>query len=339
MTPQRISVVIPVFNEEAVLSSLVAELKSVMEGKDFLWSVLFVDDGSTDGTLHKLKEIYFSDSRFTSITFSRHFGKEEALAAGLRYASGDAVILMDADLEHPPSTIINFIDCWRQGYKVVFGQRQRRTSGSPLRSLASRWFHLVFQRIARTQLPVGLVDFLLLDRQAVDVLNQFREKTRFSKGLYLWIGFPRTVVGFVPGRRSGSSRWRFFDLAKLAFDGLISFSNLPLKICSYVGVIVSLVALVYAAYIVVRTLMFGTDVPGFPSLLASIMFFSGIQLISLGIVGEYIARLYDEAKNRPLYVVAEEIGIGQEQRRRLVPPRGSRKIRSGRQVGGSDAKS
>jgi glycosyltransferase involved in cell wall biosynthesis len=310
MTLQRISVVIPVLNEEAVLTSLVTELKSVMEGKDFLWNVLFVDDGSTDGTLQKLKEIYSTDSRFTSISFSRHFGKEEAIAAGLRYARGDAVILMDADLEHPPSTIINFINCWRQGYKVVFGARQGQTSGSPLRSLASRWFNAVFQRIARTQLPVGLVDFLLLDRQAVDVLNQLPEKTRFSKGLYVWIGFPRTVVRFDTGRTAArTSRWRFFDLAKLALNGLISFSNLPLKICSYVGVIVSLVALVYAAYIVVSTLMFGTDVPGFPSVLVSIIFFAGIQLISLGIVGEYIARVYDEAKGRPLYVVAEEIGI------------------------------
>ena len=294
------------------MTSLVTELKSVMEGKDFLWNVLFVDDGSTDGTLQKIKEIHSTDSRSTSISFSRHFGKEEAIAAGLRYARGEAVILMDADLEHPPSTIINFINCWRQGYKVVFGQRQRRTSDSPLRSLASRWFHVVFQRIARTQLPVGLVDFLLLDRQAVDVLNQLREKTKFSKGLYVWIGFPRTVVRFNPGRKSArTSRWRFFDSAKLAFDGFISFSNLPLKICSYMGVIVSLIALVYAAYIFVRTLMFGTDVPGFPSVLVSIMFFAGIQLISLGIVGEYIARLYDEAKGRPLYVVAEEIGIDQ----------------------------
>jgi polyisoprenyl-phosphate glycosyltransferase len=327
MAPQSIAVVIPVLNEEPVLNTLVEELRSVLEGNDFSWSVLFVDDGSTDGTLAKLKELHASDSRFTSISFSRNFGKEDAIAAGLRYARGDAVILMDADLQHPPSVIPSFIQRWREGYKVVFGQRQSRKSDSFLRRLSSWAFHVAFRRIAVAQLPTGVVDFLLLDRKAVDALNRFGERTRFSKGLYAWIGFPSAVVPFVSRKRwISTSRWSFFELAEFAFDGLVSFSSLPLKIWSYVGVLVSLAALVYAAYFLVSTLMFGPDVPGFPSLFVSIMFFAGVQLISLGVIGEYLARIYEEVKGRPLYVVAEEIGVsgeaaaaaGKEARRELI---------------------
>ena len=310
MILQHIAVVIPVLNEEAVLDVLVEQLLSVLEGKDFCWSVLFVDDGSSDGTLAKLKGIHAADSRFTSISLSRHFGKDVAIAAGLRYAHGDAVILMDADLQHPPSAIPSFVERWREGYKVVFGQRQNRNSDGFLRKLCSRVFHKVFRRIARTQLPIGVVDFLLLDRQAVDAINRLGERTRFSKGLYAWIGFPSTRVPFVSGGRSiGTSRWSFFALVQFAFDGFISFSSLPLKIWSYIGAFISLSALAYAAYFVVRTLIFEADLPGFQSLIVSIMLFAGIQLISLGIIGEYLARVYEEVKARPLYVVAEEIGV------------------------------
>ena len=184
MILQHIAVVIPVLNEEAVLDVLVEQLLSVLEGKDFCWSVLFVDDGSSDGTLAKLKGIHAADPRFTSISLSRHFGKDIGIAAGLRYAHGDAVIVMDGDLQHPPSAIPSFVERWREGYKVVFGERQNRDSDGFLRKLCSQVFHKVFRRIARTQLPMGVVDFLLLDRQAVDAINRLGERTRFSKGLY-----------------------------------------------------------------------------------------------------------------------------------------------------------
>jgi glycosyltransferase involved in cell wall biosynthesis len=302
--------VIPVFNEEAGLDALAEQLKNTLKNVDFRWSVLFVDDGSRDGTLAKIRDLNATDPRFTSISFSRNFGQNIAIAAGLRYASGDAVIVMDSDLQHPPEMIPLFVERWREGNKVVFGQRRTRVADSFLRNVYSRVFHSVFRRIASTPLPVGVADFLLLDRQAVDALNRLTERTRFSKGLYAWIGFKSTVVPFDAGeRQSGESKWSFLKLASFAIDGFVSFSTVPLKLSSYLGVAISLGAIVYAIYFLIRTLFFSTDVPGFPSLIVSIMFFSGIQLISLGVIGEYLARMYEEVKARPLFVVAEEIGL------------------------------
>jgi polyisoprenyl-phosphate glycosyltransferase len=313
MAQETITVVIPVHNEEGTLDALVEQLLLRLEDHDFSWKVLFVEDGSTDETLAKLKQLNATDRRFTTISFSRNFGKDIAIAAGLRYACGDAVILMDADLQHPPSVIPTFIERWREGYKVVFGQRQSRDSDSALRRYYSRAFYAIFRRITVMRLPIGIVDFLLLDRKAVDVINRLGERTRFSKGLYAWIGFPSAVVPFASSDRwSGASRWSFFKLAQFALDAIISFSSLPLKIWSYLGGLVSLAALVYAAYTLVSTLMFGTDVPGFPSLFVSIMFFAGVQLVSLGVIGEYLARIFEEVKGRPLYVVAEEISVSGE---------------------------
>lgn len=226
MPRERLTIVIPVLNEEAVLDRPADHLRAVLEGLDLSWEVLFVDDGSTDGSLAKLKDIHAADRRFSSISFSRNFGKEAAIAAGLRYARGDAVILMDADLQHPPNIIPRFIECWRQGYKIVFGQRQGR-DGRFLRRLASRMFYASFRRVARTRLPAGVVDFLLLDRQAVDAINRLGEQTRFSKGLYAWIGFPSTTVPFTSGEReSGASRRNTLKLAQFALDGFVSFTSL-----------------------------------------------------------------------------------------------------------------
>jgi glycosyltransferase involved in cell wall biosynthesis len=313
MARQEIAVVVPVFNEEAVVDVLVEHLKKVLDGLDVAWNVLFVDDGSTDGTLAKLRALNAADRRFTSIAFSRNFGKDTAIAAGFRYARGDAVVLMDADLQHPPEVIPAFIEEWRKGHKVVFGQRQSRDADGLLRRLYSRVFHAIFRRIAKTRLPLGIVDFLLLDRKAVDAINRLGERTRFSKGLYAWIGFPSAVVPFAsPDRFIGTSRWSFFKLSQFALDGFVSFSTLPLKIWSYAGALISLFAIGYGLYFAVRTLLFNTDLPGFPTLVVSIMFFAGIQLVSLGIMGEYLARIYEEVKARPLFVIAEEIGVSGE---------------------------
>jgi glycosyltransferase involved in cell wall biosynthesis len=314
MSKQHVAVVVPVLNEEAALDALIEQLLSALDERNYSWSVLFVDDGSTDGTLAKLKKIHTADPRFTAISFSRNFGKESAIAAGLNYAWGDAVILMDADLQHPPRLIPTFIERWREGYKLVFAKRQSRSSRHRLRDLYSQTFHTVFSRVAQRPLPIGTVDFLLMDRQAVDVINRLGERTRFSKGFYGWIGFPSVQVPFVCEERSvGDTRWSFFKLARFAADGLISFSSLPLKVWSYIGALISLISLTYATYFMVRTLLFDTDVPGFPSLFVAIMFFAGLQLISLGVIGEYLARVYEEVKARPLYVVAERIGLEREE--------------------------
>jgi glycosyltransferase involved in cell wall biosynthesis len=310
MERQEVSVVVPVFNEEAGLDALVERLVAVFSGMDVDWKVVFVDDGSTDGTLSRLRSLNARNPRLGTVSLSRNFGKDTAIAAGFTYARGDAVVLMDADLQHPPELIPELVARWRDGARVVFAQRQSRDADSLPRRIYSRAFHAIFRRIARTRLPPGVVDFLLLDRKAVDAMNRLGERTRFSKGLYAWIGFPSAVVPFVsPDRYVGESRWSFFKLASFALDGFVSFSSLPLKIWSYAGAVISLGAISYGVYMLVYTLIFNTDLPGFPSLIVSIMFFAGIQLVSLGVIGEYLARIYEEVKARPLFLVAEEIGI------------------------------
>ena len=309
MARPEITVVIPVLNEAEGLDALVAEIARSLDGHDFAWSVLFVDDGSTDATLARIRALNAADPRFTAISLSRNFGKEIALAAGLRQARGDAVVIMDADLQQPPKMIPDFVAEWRKGSKIVFGKREGRRYDSALRRGVSRLFHSVFNRITRTPLPVGIVDFLLLDRKAVDAFNRLDERTRFSKGLYAWIGFSPTFIPFDYGeRKAGGSRFSFLRLASFALDGFVSFSSLPLKVWSYLGAVISLAALAYGAYFLVRSLIHGADVPGYPSLIVSIMFFAGVQLVSLGVIGEYLARIYEEVKGRPLYVIAEEIG-------------------------------
>jgi glycosyltransferase involved in cell wall biosynthesis len=311
---QHIGLVIPVLNEEESLDALAAELHRTLDGRDFTWSALFVDDGSTDGTLAKIRRMNEADPRFSAISFSRNFGQNVAIAAGLRYVRGDAVVVLDSDLQHPPGAIPLFVERWREGAKIVFGQRNTRNE-SVLRKAYSSIFHAIFRRIANTRLPVGVADFLLLDRQAVDAINRLGERTRFTKGIYSWIGFSSVLVPYDSGARvAGRSKWSFVKLAQFALDGLVSFSTLPLKVWSYVGVLISLGAIAYALYFLVVSLIRGPDIPGFPSLIVSIMFFAGVQLVSLGIIGEYLARIYEEVKARPLFVVADEIGIEEETR-------------------------
>jgi hypothetical protein len=216
---------------------------------------------------------------------------------------------MDGDLQHPPSAIPKLIEKWREGYKVVIAQREHRNYESSLRRLLARGFYAIFEWMARANLPKESGDFVLLDRQAVDAINEIGERGRFFKGLCGWIGFPSAGVPFSPNpRTTGRSRWDFLKLARFALDGLISFSNVPLKIWSWIGGLISISALTYALYFFIETTIYGPDVAGFPSLIVSIMFFSGVQLISLGFIGEYLARVYEEVKGRPLYIVAEEIG-------------------------------
>jgi glycosyltransferase involved in cell wall biosynthesis len=307
--PKALTIVVPVFNEEAHVALLAQRLTQRLEGLDETWSALFVDDGSRDGTLARLRELAAADRRFSALALSRNFGKEAALAAGLRHASGDAVVIMDADLQHPPELIPRFVEAWRAGSKVVFGLRQDRVGESAARTRLSQIFYRLFRLVSDTSIPEGATDFVLLDRVAVDALNSLGERCRFSKGLYAWIGFPSVCVPFSVGERGeGGSRWSFIRLARYAADGFVSFSSLPLKIWSYLGIVVSAGAIAYALYFAIQTLVFGVDVPGFPSLIVSITFFAGVQLISLGVLGEYLSRVFDEVKARPLFVVAERIG-------------------------------
>jgi glycosyltransferase involved in cell wall biosynthesis len=309
LPPPVLSVVIPVLNEEENVPLIVARLNAVLEPLVATHELVFVDDGSTDTTLERLRALAAADPRVRALSFSRNFGKEIAIAAGLDEARGDAVVLIDADLQHPPEMIRAFVARWREGYDMVYGQRvDRRTDGALHRMLARR-FYTLFERFGETPLPEGAGDFRLLSRRVVEALKRMPERARFSKGLYAWVGFRSVGVPFEVGERiHGRSKWNYAKLFGFAFDGLTSFSTLPLKVATYLGALISLFAMVYAAMIVGETLLFGRSVPGFPSLIVFLMFFAGIQLVFLGIIGEYVGRIFAEVKGRPLYVVAEKVG-------------------------------
>jgi glycosyltransferase involved in cell wall biosynthesis len=306
----RLSVVVPGLNEEHAIPALVERLRPVLDSLDLDWEAIFVDDGSTGGTMAVLRSLNARDRRFKAVLLSRNFGKEIASAAGLAYASGDAAVLMDADLQHPPELIVEFVRHWREGADMVYGQRIDRGADSLPHRLFARVFYAAFGQMSGTVLPQGAGDFRLLDRKAIDAMNRMGERVRFNKGLYAWIGFRSVGVPFsVPPRMTGRSRWRARKLARFALDGLVSFSTVPLRVWSYLGLVVSLFAFCYAMVFLVKTIVYGIDAPGFPSLIISVMFFAGVQLISLGVLGEYLGRMYEEVKGRPLFLVAEELGL------------------------------
>lgn len=318
----EIAVVVPVFNEAENIEPLVARLAPVLERNTSSFQVIFVDDGSSDDTLGVLRRVHAADARMTAVSFSRNFGKEIAIAAGLDHAHGDAAIIMDADLQHPPEVIEAFIAKWREGYKNVYGARVDRETDSALRRMFSNQFYKLFAMFGETPLPAGAGDFRLLDRQAIEALRAMPERARFSKGLYAWIGFKSIGVPFqVAERAAGESKFSYRKLTRFALDGIMSFSTLPLKVWTYVGTIVSMFALVMATFFILQTLLLGVDVPGFASLIVSVMFLGGIQLLSLGVLGEYVGRIFAEVKRRPLYLVGERIGADEDEAGSPVPAR------------------
>ncbi len=317
--PPEISVIVPMHNEERNLDALFARLIPVLEEVTKSFEIIGVDDGSQDATLMQMRAFHQRDARIKAVSLSRNFGKEVGIAAGLRYARGQAVIIMDADLQHPPEVIRAFIQEWRAGTPMVYGVRKDRATDGAVRRFMSHAFYKLFDALSPTRLPAGAGDFRLMDRRAVDALNAVSERNRFTKGLYSWIGFQSKAVLFDVEERfdGGASRWSASRLFGLAIDGITAFSTMPLRIWGYVGAVVSAFALIYALAILMRTLLFGIDVPGFASLMVSVMFFSGIQLITLGVLGEYIGRIFVEVKQRPLFLVAEEVGLTAPARKEL----------------------
>jgi len=306
----ELSVIAPVFNESDNIEPLLERLAPVLASCARSFEIIFVDDGSTDDTLAILRAAHAKDPRVRAVSLSRNFGKEVAIAAGLDHAQGAAAVIMDADLQHPPEVIEAFVAQWRNGFKNVYGQRVDRAADHPMRRLLTQRFYRLFGSVGETGLPEGAGDFRLLDAKAVAALRVMREHARFSKGLYAWIGFKSIGVPFhVEARAHGASKFSYLKLTNFALDGLMSFSTLPLKVWSYVGVAVSVLALALASFFLFRTLIFGVDVPGYASLIVSITFFAGIQLLSLGIIGEYIGRIFAEVKRRPLYLVEERVGL------------------------------
>jgi glycosyltransferase involved in cell wall biosynthesis len=309
----EISVVVPVYNEALGIASLCDRLIPVLERITPAWEVVFVDDGSSDDTMAAIRARSLAEPRIGAVSFSRNFGKEIAIAAALDHARGRAVVIMDADLQHPPELIESFVARWREGYVMVYAQRTDRDEESAMKRGFAHLFYRLFGRFAEMALPEGAGDFRLIDRKGVEVLRALPERARFSKGLYAWIGFKSIGVPYhVEERASGVSKWSFRKLFRFAFDGITAFSTVPLRVWTYVGGLVSTLAIAAAVYFVLEALIYGVSVPGYPSLIVSVMFFSGVQLMSLGIIGEYIGRIFAEVKRRPLYVVAERIGVARE---------------------------
>jgi polyisoprenyl-phosphate glycosyltransferase len=307
---RSLSVVIPVLNEADGLDPLLNRLLPVLMDLGLDWFVVFVDDGSTDATLAKIRDYNAKEPRVTAVALSRNFGKEIAVAAGMRYARGDAVVIMDSDLQHPPEAIATFVAKWREGHDVVYGQRIDRSADSAWRREGARVFYKVFHALSGTELQQNSCDFRLLSRRAADSINRIGERVRYNNGLFAWIGFPAVGVPFdMPPRPSGEeSRWLPLKLTRLAFDGLASFSTVPLRLSSAFGLLVSAVAFIYILWIMIKTLIFGDPVRGYPTLMVAVLFFAGVQLIFLGVIGEYLGRVYEEVKARPLFLVREEVG-------------------------------
>lgn len=304
-----ISCIVPVYNEELVVASFVAALVAQLESQTNQFEIILVDDGSRDRSLLIMTQLA-SDPRIKVIGLSRNFGKEVALTAGLEHASGSVAIILDADFQHPLTTIPIFLEHWSQGYDMVYGVRTDRESESYLKRQFANSFYWLMQKITQIDIPPNAGDFRLLDRQVINALNSFPERTRFMKGLYAWVGYKSLAVPFtVQQRAGGKSSWRFTRLTELAITGITSFSDVPLRVWGMIGFVISLVSLIYAIYIVTVTLLFGADLPGFPTLVVAIMFLGGVQLLSIGILGEYIARIFTEVKHRPKYLIHTKVGF------------------------------
>ena len=304
---KKISILIPCFNEEQSLPLLYPELVKLMDSlPGYEWEVLFVNDGSLDGTLDLLRQYSKQDSRINYVSLSRNFGKEAAMLAGFDYVTGDCMVIIDADLQDPPELIPEMVKWWEQGYEDVYAKRKSRGRESWLRKRLSILFYRMLQSSSRFDVLQNVGDFRLLDRRCINALKRMRESERYTKGMFSWIGFKKKEIEFDRGnRQAGKSAWSYRQLFSLAIDGITSFSSLPLRISTIAGFFISLLAFIYMMVVFIRALIWGNPVQGYPSLLVIILFLGGIQLLSLGIIGEYIGRIYNETKNRPDYIVDE----------------------------------
>lgn len=299
-----ISIVVPAYNEEAVLVEFHNALDKALSDHPSDLEIIYVNDGSTDNTLDVINSLRSGDNRITLIDLSRNFGKEIALSAGLHKAAGDAVVVIDADLQDPPGLIPALIQEWQNGYDVVYARRIRRMGESMLKKTTAHFFHRILQRVGNFNIPEDTGDFRILSRRAVNAMNTFREHHRFMKGLFSWIGFKQKAISYQrDSRRAGKSKWNYWRLWNFAIDGITSFTIAPLKISTYIGTITAISALAYGIYMVVDTLLHGNPVPGYPSLIVIILTLGGVQLIAIGILGEYLGRIFNETKQRPLYFI------------------------------------
>lgn len=304
---KKISILIPCYNEEASLPFLYKELCKLMNGLDnYKWEVLFVNDGSKDRTLELIKSLREKDPRISYVDLSRNFGKERAMMAGFDYVTGDCMIIMDADLQDPPSLICEMIKYWEEGYDDVYAKRNKRGQESWSRRNLSLLFYSILQRSTKFEVLKNVGDFRLLDKCCIEALRELRENERYTKGLFCWIGYKKKEILFDrKDRIAGKSNWNFMSLLNLAIEGITSFTTSPLRISSVLGFLIAFGAFILMLYYLIKTLLFGDPIQGFPTLITIILFLGGIQLISIGILGEYIARIFIETKKRPVYLVRE----------------------------------
>ncbi|MGB4957704.1 MAG: glycosyltransferase family 2 protein [Candidatus Saccharimonas sp.] len=302
-----ISILIPAYNEEEVLGLLFARLKELADGqKDYSFEFFFVNDGSRDKTYEIIRDHAEKDKRVGYINLSRNFGKEVAMVAGFDNVRGDAMVIIDADLQDPPELIPKMIKYWEEGYDDVFAKRRSRAGESWLKKKTSAWYYSILQRSTRIPIQVDTGDFRLLDRRCIEALKQFRESERYTKGMFSWIGYRKKEILYDRDpRAAGETKWNYSKLIDLAIDGITSFTTAPLRLTTHIGVLVSFAAFVYIVYLVIRPLFGAPTVPGYASTLAVVLFLGGVQLLSLGIIGEYIGRIFNETKNRPLYFIEE----------------------------------
>lgn len=299
-----LSLVVPVFNEEESIDLFLDTVIPLLENASLRFELVFINDGSRDDTFARLFDRGRRDRRIRIVNLSRNFGKEAALTAGIDHAKGDILIPMDIDLQDPPDLIQPFIARWREGYDIVYGVRTARLTDTRAKRMSADWFYRVFNSMSPVRIPPNVGDFRLVDRRAVEVLRQLPERNRFMKGLFAWVGFNSIGVPYErPQRAAGTTKFNFWRLWNFALDGVVSFSTAPLRAWFYVGVVIAAIAVLYALFIVTRVLIFGIDTPGYASLLIAVLLMGAIQLLSLGIIGEYLGRLFLEVKGRPIYVV------------------------------------
>lgn len=305
-----VSILVPCYNEEAVLHEFYRRTVQVIDGMlRYDFQFMFVNDGSKDHTLDIMRELYGKDGRVSYVNLSRNFGKEIAMIAGIDYLTGDAAIIMDADLQDPPELIPEMISWWEKGYQDVSAKRRSRAGESFFKKWSSHAFYTILQKMSSVPMQRDVGDFRLLDKQCLNALRLMRESQRYTKGLFSWIGFEKKEVLFDrEARAAGKTKWNYWKLMNLAIEGITSFTIAPLRASAFVGCVLALVAILYMLFIVIRTLICGEDVPGYPSLVSIILFIGGIQLFFLGIIGEYLGRVFNESKFRPLYLVKDYNG-------------------------------
>ena len=304
---KKITILIPAYNEQAVLKYLYERLESLANNsRSYEFEFLFVNDGSKDKTLETIKQFALKDRRISYVNLSRNFGKEVAMIAGLDHVNGDAAVIIDADLQDPPELIPKMIELWEKGYDDVYARRRSRDGESWFKKMTSKLYYRLLQKSTNVPIQIDTGDFRLLDKRCVEALQSMRESQRYTKGMFSWIGYKKKEITYDRDpRAAGQTKWNYPKLLNFAIDGITSFTTAPLRISSVIGAAISLVAFIFILVVVVKTILFGDPVEGYPSLMAVILFLGGIQLLSIGIIGEYIGRIFIETKNRPLYFIEE----------------------------------